>query len=418
MKKLSNIILCMLLIILITGCTSQGPKVSEPVINKNLPTPKKIKTISDVNSIAFEWDRITNPNVKGFVVFRGETKEDNLKKVAQIPSRFATHYVDMGLKPNSSYIYRIASFDKDDLQSRPSKNVLVKTADVPKSISFISKVDKLPRLAKIIFRPHPNSAITKYLIERRTPVDKKWKEVATIDGRLNAEYIDYDLDDEKVYEYRIFAIRFDGIKSKPSKVVSTITKKLPDVIQTVGATNNLPKKIVISWQQLPNENELAYYVYVSDFKDGPFTKIAEVKNKGEYTHNISEDGKVNFYKVTAVDKDMLESLMQQIPAQGSTKPKPFAPIIVKAEIINQKPHIKWSEKTQDIAEYRVIRKKGGMFGGDGVEFTGIKSTSFDDTSEGFQPNVEFVYQVIAIDKDGLESDPSEEIALTNLQKQK
>ena len=53
-----------------------------------------------------------------------------------------------------------------------------------------------------------------------------------------------------------------------------------------------------------------------------------------------------------------------------------------------------------------------------MEFTGIKSTSFDDTSEGFQPNVEFVYQVIAIDKDGLESDPSEEIALTNLQKQK
>ena len=407
-----------LLALLITGCSFQGPKVSEPVINKNLPTPKNIKTISDVNSIAFEWDRITNPSVKGFVIFRGNTKDDSLKRIAQIPSRFATHYVDMDLEPNSSYMYRIASFDKDDLQSRPSKNIIAKTADVPKPISFISKVDKLPRLAKIIFRPHPNSAITSYLVQRRTPTDKKWEDVAKIDGRLNAEYIDYDLEDEKVYEYRIFAIRFDGIKSKPSKVVSTITKKLPDVIQTVGATNNLPKKIVISWQQLPNEDELTYYIYASDFKDGPFEKIAEVKNKGEYTHNIPEDGKVNFYKVTAVDKDLLESPMQQIPAQGSTKPKPFAPIIIKAEIINQKPHIKWSEKSQDVVEYKVIRRKGGMFGGESVEFTGIKSTSFDDTSEGFQPNIEFIYQVIAIDKDGIQSNPSEEISLTSIEKQK
>jgi len=418
MKKLVKIISSLVVIVLFSGCMSEGPKVSKPTINKNLPTPKGIKTISDITSIAFEWKRVKDINVEGFVIYRAEAGKDALNRVATIKTRFSTHYVDMNLKPNTTYIYRIATYDKEGSQSKPSPNITAKTADIPAAISFITKVDKLPRLAKIIFRPHPSRAIDHYIIERKTPTDQKYEEIAKIYGRLNAEFIDKNLEDEKVYEYRIFAVRYDGIKSKPSKKVSTMTKKLPPMIATVGATNNLAKKIIISWQQLPNEDELTYRIYASDFKDGPFYKIKEVKNKGEFTHQINEDGKVNFYKVTAVDSDGLESPMQQIAAQGSTKPKPFRPVILKAEIINHKPHIQWSEKSADVTQYKVIRKKSGFFNdAEKVEFTGITSKVFEDTSEGFQPNVEFIYQIIAIDKDGVESLPSQEVILTDIVKE-
>lgn len=398
--------------ILLAGCNSGGPKVySEPKIDKNLPTPTGIKHISDVTAVAFEWSRISDPNVRGIAVYRGEAGA-KLVRIGEADSRYATHYVDLNLKPGTEYSYRLATYSEAGFQSVGSDTVVTKTLEVPAPLAFVTKVDHLPRMAKLIFRPHPDPTINRYIIERRTPIKREWEEIATIEGRLNAEFIDRGLEDEKAYEYRIYAQRYDDLKSKPSKSVHISTKKLPDVIQNIGASNNLPRQVKVTWQQLPGENALKYNLYASKFLEGPYDLVTSIKNQGEYTHRIDRDGEVQYYKVTAVDKDGLESLMPEIPAQGATRAKPLTPSILKAEIRKGKPYLEWSSNDVNVKEFKIVRTMvEGFFSKKSVTFTDIKAKKFVDSSEGFQPNMDFIYSIIAVDKEGIESYPSDEVTL-------
>jgi len=406
------------LAILIAGCSTGGPKTyTEPKIDETLPTPQNVKVLSGITSVAFEWDKIDDTAVEGFVIYRSED-EGKLFKVAKTDSRFSTHYVDSGLKPDQGYSYRLTTYNAKDFESEPSKMVTVKTQDIPEAISYIDKVENLPRMAKLIFRPHTDPSIVGYKIERQTPQKKEWKEIASLEGRLNAEFIDTGLEDDKVYEYRIFAARFDGIKSYPSNTVSTVTKKLPPRILDAEASKNIPKKIKVVWLAPKNANALTYNIYTSDFHDGPFQKKTTV-DATEYVDILENDGKVVYYKITATDKDGLESKMPEISLQGSTKAKPLTPTIIKADIVNSVPVIEWSSRDVNVVEFKVTRKKIlGYFSKESVDFTGIKERKFTDTNEGFVPNVEFQYSITAIDNDGIESVPSEKVSLTHIVKEK
>jgi len=394
-----------------SGC-SGGPKVyAEPKIDKNLPTPQKIRYLSGVTSIAFEWDKIDNPRVEGFAVYRTDDA-GKMMRIGEAPSRFATHYLDMDLQPGQEYSYRIATYSKEGFESVACDPVPIRTKPTPEPLSFVTKADNLPRMSKLIFRPHPDPTVTGYVIERRTPVVREWEEIATLEGRLNAEYIDIGLEDQKPYEYRIIAVRYDGLRTRPSKVVSITTKTLPETIANIGASNSLPGEIKVTWSQIPGESQLTYTVYAATHMNGAYNPVGTVKNSGEFIYNVVNDGEVAYFKVTATDKDGLESMMQDIPAQGSSKQKPQTPTILKANIVKGVPVIEWSDNDQNVVAFKVIRtKKAGLFSKDGVEFTDIKEKRFKDTSEGFQPNVEFVYQIIAIDKDGVASVPSDEVKL-------
>jgi fibronectin type 3 domain-containing protein len=74
-------------------------------INPSLPVPSLNGSLSDINTIAFEWKAITDPNIGVYNVYRYNPVENNqtLTRVATINSRFATHYVDEKLTPNTLY---------------------------------------------------------------------------------------------------------------------------------------------------------------------------------------------------------------------------------------------------------------------------------------------------------------------------
>ncbi len=46
-------------------------------------------------------------------------------------------------------------------------------------------------------------------------------------GRLQAEFIDANLDDNVIYNYKVTAVTFDNINSMPSQIVKAQTKPLP-----------------------------------------------------------------------------------------------------------------------------------------------------------------------------------------------
>jgi fibronectin type 3 domain-containing protein len=267
---------------LFSGCTQQPTPPAEPQIDPTLPTVSVNGHIESMSSIAFEWKPLADTRVKGYYVYRNDPEGENpkLSRHATVKSRFVSHYTDKDLKPNTTYIYRFSSHNKAMQESEASKTYRVTTKPVLTSVSFFDSIGNLPRMAKLIWRPHDNPSVKGYIVERQNVEQPDWIEIATVESRLQAEYIDMDLDDNRVYKYRLRAVTYEGIKSTPSDIAKVVTKPLPPVIEGLTATTDLPKKISLSWEASDIKDLAFYNIYRSDSSDGSYdyyVKLNETK---------------------------------------------------------------------------------------------------------------------------------------------
>ncbi len=405
----------LLAIILMTlyfsGCTKQPDVPAKDVIDKSLATPVINGHISEMTAIAFEWKSVNDPKVKGFYIYRSNQndKDKKLKRIAEIKSPYATHYVDTGLKPNTSYAYRFTSYNADKARSVGSKTYHASTLPRIPSVSFFRSIGNMPRSAKLIWRPHTDTQIKAYEIQRKLKEDTKFKTVATVQGRLNAEYIDTALKDNKTYQYRLFAITYDNIKSTPSEIATVVTKPLPDIVQNIQATHELPRKILLSWDPSQRENLAYYKIYRSSSRDTGYdyhVKLTETS----FNDKIDEDAKVYFYKVTAVDSDGLESLMQKNPVKGMTLAKPKTPLSFSGVIKGHKAVLSWKKADNEARSYTLIKtKKESWLKSTIRKIKNIQEESFTDRE--ILPDVSYEYQVSAVNQYGIASEPSEPVSL-------
>ena len=124
--------------------------------------------------------------------------------------------------------------------------------------------------------PQTNPRVSGYIVEKRSPDDEDFKKIGQVEGRLNAQYVDSYLEDGKTYKYRIEAVTFDKVISSPSQIVQATTKTVPPDLSNVVITNNLPKKIRLSWEPT-NIKDLDYYkIYRSKRPNGGYKYYAKV----------------------------------------------------------------------------------------------------------------------------------------------
>ena len=97
-----------------SACSSSSSNFSfgsTPSINPNITPPSDIRVLSDVNTIAFEWNLIQNPEIAGYYIYRKKPNETSFSKIATLDSRFTTHYADNQLESNIESLYQFPSFD-------------------------------------------------------------------------------------------------------------------------------------------------------------------------------------------------------------------------------------------------------------------------------------------------------------------
>ncbi len=397
---------------LFSGCAPQPAPQKTVTIDSTLPTPTMNGFIADITSIAFEWKPVSDPRVVGYYVYRNTpgSEDKKLERVATIDSRFATHYVDHDLKPGSEYQYRFATITKEGSESVASETMLVATQPMIAPVSFFQSVGNMPRSAKLLWRPHPNGKINGYIIERQNVTDQKWSEVATITGRLNAEFIDRDLKDGQVYFYRIRATTFDKLSTEPSETTKVVTKPLPSEIKSIVATNNIPRAINLTWA--PSEiTDLSHYnIYRSANPNGSFDYHVKLEATN-FTDTITEDGKFYFYKITAVDKDGLESAISPVATQGSTLSKPQTPIAYEGKIVNKAAELQWKNNDPRTVSYTVVKTtKKSWISRESVDINNITGTTFRDTD--IKADTGYLYEIMSVDKDGIRSLPTQAIELS------
>jgi len=401
--KLSILItLSTALTLLFSGCGVSPKPKKELKVDRSLPvitlTPNGV--FADMNAIAFEWKSFDNSAVKGINIYKQS------KYYETINNRFATHYVDRNIEPNRVYKYRFKTFSAD-AESKSSKEIEVKSLDIIDSVTWIYRITGMPRSAKILWRPHTNEKVKSYIIQRKSVLDKEYKDIAKIEGRLNAEYIDKNLEDNAQYQYRIKVLTYDNIISKPSTSVKVITREIPNPIVNIRATKSLAKKITIKWNRSKSKYFERYHLYRSDSIDGNYKLIGKLYNNS-FTDNIDIDGKEFFYRVSAVDSDGLESIYDEDTVMGKTISKPKTPKIITAKFFNKQIKIEWDNIDKRTVNYIVFRtEQEGWFDTTEKIFNDITTTTFID--KNIKVGNRYFYKVAAVDKDDVISKYSDSV---------
>lgn len=400
-------ILSLFILIFFSACSSSNLNFgSTPSINPNITPPDNIRTLSDVNTIAFEWNLIQNPEIAGYYIYRKKPNEQSFSKIATLDSRFITHYADNKLESNTEYLYQFASFDAQKNISQFSSPISAKTQFI-EAINYVEAISNYPRKVKIIWNPHQDTRVIGYIIEKKKP-NGQWSELANINSRLLVEYLDTGLEDNTSYEYRVFAYNTNKTYSLPSKSVKATTKPKPTPITNFTATTNIPKQITLKWDLHPNPEITQYNLFRSNFESSFFSKLATLPNNTDtYQDAIKDDGKQYYYKITATDKDGIESL-EVGPIMGMTLGIPNTPVITYAQIEGDSAVLRWTPQDDRATEY-IVYKKDSRFFGETLRYNKVLTPEFIDRE--VIPGEKYYYRVSAVDANGLESKQTQEIML-------
>ncbi|WP_172201891.1 fibronectin type III domain-containing protein [Campylobacter sp. RM16188] len=393
-----------LLAVVISGCVSPSAPTQ---VNASLPTIQNLKTISDMTEIGFEWTPTPSPEVAGYYLYRSNPNENNgkMKVVADIKDRFASHHVDSNLAPETTYSYEMRTYNANKQISNAGVMISASTKALMDSVPFVRALTNLPERVKLIWRPHPDLRVASYIVEKADIGKENWRQIAEVKGRLNAEYIDDSVKSGRAYKYRVFVKTSTGTVSKPSAIVDSTTKPLPSTVTNIQASNNTPKKIILTWDSVASDDFGYYKIYSASNKFLPYTYLAKTKTNS-YEDLINENGATRYYKITIVDKDGLESKRPEEAVVGSTLAAMEAPVVTSIVADSSAVKLQWSS-SEKARSYTVIRE-----GGDSGEqkFTNITGNEFIDTNVAY--GLKYTYRVIAVDEYGINSDESKKASVS------
>lgn len=123
----------------------------------------------------------------------------------------------------------------------------------------------------------------------------------------------------------------------------------------------------------------------------------------QYDDLINENGAQMYYKVTAVDKDGLESPKQNNPVVGNTLTSPKSPIITGASFNGISIELSWSSGSDNRSvKYKIL--KSSAAGEEAIE--DIVGNSYND--DQIQFGLEYTYKIVGIDEYGINSNESKQ----------
>lgn len=222
MKKLTQISLTVIFLLLLTGCNPAMLENQE--LDPRLPKLNNVKAVPNNTSVAFEWQSLVQKGITGLNIYRTDSNgyanssTKQLKKIATVSNPFSTHYVDTDLQQNSAYTYTFTTV-KNGFESSHGKVINVKTLAPFAPITFFQGFQKSQNTIKLIWRPHSNMRVSWYKVQRSVN-SGEWKWIGTVKERMMSEYIDNSVIPGNAYTYRVIAMGFDRSFSQASTNVA------------------------------------------------------------------------------------------------------------------------------------------------------------------------------------------------------
>ena len=250
----------------------------------------------------------TETGLREYIVSRGTAESGPYTEIKRFRTkrRVSLSFKDRDVQTDSTYFYRYRVITKQGFISPFSGAANARTKPVPQAPTGLRASGVQARRVSLSWKPNPEKDINRYIIYRSDAAGKEYKKIEVQPGN-KTDFIDTKLPDGKTYSYKIKAVDADGLESEFSETISAMTKAPPPSPKGIKAEGG-KGRITISWEANPEAEITRYYIYRK--KAFRFKRIG-VTQTISYTDASLRNEKAYRYKVTAVDKDGLESPFSQ-----------------------------------------------------------------------------------------------------------
>jgi len=366
-----------------------------------------------IREVKVTWAGVQSPFIAAYNIYRGLKADDNfvkIKKISAAELKDNFQYSDTeGLGDKINYFYYVTAEDDLGIETSPSPVAQAITRDVPPKMENFAARSGLVKKVELNWTAAKLEEVEGYNIYWAPEKDAHYNLLKKISGRESSNYLDdargFDsLADNKTYYYKLTAYNKVAAESLPA-LTSATTKPRPQKPSGLKGEALKVKEVPLTWQANPEKDIIGYHVYRSIGEKDDFSRIAKV-DKASYIDKNLKDGVVCRYRIQAEDKDGLVSDNSEI-ISVNTKPRPKSPEGLSGRFAAGKAEISWNaNKEADIAQYIVYEKSFFSL----EKLTEVRSTSYTDAA--IAKGKSKVYAVTAVDRDGLESEPSSELTVS------
>ncbi len=396
---------------------------SKAVRVKTQPPPAPVEGVAagsrEVRCVPLSWDVHPQDDIVGYIVYRSDAADGEFAKIADVKGRENTRYLDGGRDPgnlldDSTYYYLVSAVNHIGVEGDDSKVFSAATRPPPPMVTELTGESFRPCEVPLKWNMSGDEKVIGYAIARAEPDSDHFIEIAQVQGREAAEYLDRgqkstwfgrgssglgDLASGTEYRYRVCAFNTAQARSEWSEPVAVTTKFVPEIPKGLATTTNQPRQVQMGWDENP-ESDIREYVIESSSDGRRFRDLARVA--AETGELIATDGQLadnerRWYRVKAIDADTLESEWCEA-VEGRAKPVPDAPSDMDFEFNDDGAVVRWSAPVQpDITGYKVWKK--GLL--NAQELGAVEATEFAIEAAVLGKGI--TIQVSALDADGLES---------------
>jgi hypothetical protein len=205
-----------------------------------LPAPEGLQTESGgFRAVRLQWEPLLVGQVGGYAVERSFVREGPFERIAAVPGRFATVYVDRGPPPDAAnpapalgdgatVFYRVRAFSETGrLSGSVSEVGVATTAPPPLAPVDLRAYSLQPRMVPLSWRAPEDPTLVGYVVERSPSSQGPFEPVAHLDGRDATVWVDRDLGDLRVLYYRVVGVNAAGAVGAPAPAVRAVTKPEP-----------------------------------------------------------------------------------------------------------------------------------------------------------------------------------------------
>ncbi len=346
-------------------------------IDEDVPNPPANFVAKAISSrvVKLEWNDMSD-NERAYKIYRDG-------KLITVVDYKTTSYMDTGLSPDTEYEYTLYAVNsKGDSKPVTAKvKTKSKPASKPKAPSEFKAIANGDRIVELRWRDNSDNE-EGFKIYR----DGKFIYQTVPNQRV---FIDYNLKPKTTYKYEIRATNEIGDSEGVSAEVTTLDKDsiLIPPTNLFGEVKD-KKYIVLTWSD-NSDNEDGFKIYRND--ELIYTTKKDVTS---FTDKNVEENKVYMYVVKATNSygdSIGDSIKIQISNLNSYLPT--SPSEFKAEkegVLNVK--LSWINDDGSEKKYNIFRNGELIYTADSNE------TSYIDM--GVEPDIEYVYSIVAFNENG------------------
>lgn len=337
----------------------------------------------------------------GFKIQRALASSTSFTQIAIVAAN-KTEYIDENLTANTNYQYRVSSFTSNS-QSGWSNIAYAMTysKDVPPPTNLEAKFNKSLKAVELHWSDNSNSE-NGSVVERKTSATDEYSDYAYTSRDITS-FVDYSIEFDKVYYYRVRYITDEKFRTEPSNEDTAYVPNLPP-----NAPSNLkiyeftPDSLYgLTWTDNSND-ETGFQIQRRESETNTIKYIDIDANTTAYNDNIPSSSKTYYYKIRAVKNGLYSDYSNEVSTSGSTGSGLSAPSNVTAEKVQGElaVEIKWKDNSSNELGFIIERSSTDNSTYVEIKRVGPDVTFYKDNGPGIYFGGTFMYRLKAFNGQG------------------